>query len=150
MDTACVSQRAHSYNPEIHPKESLLGKQAKNNPEGSSTAQKQFFGGGGIQGTSSVAYGVIASNFFKFRVASGGGSCPPDPAFWVPRASSAYSLGIWPYAIFWWPKEGCGKLGVSLLVSLLAWLLLCGMWAIFLLSRTMIPEPARLPLCLVL
>lgn len=29
-------------------------------------AQKQFFGGGGIQGTSSVAYGVIDSNFFKF------------------------------------------------------------------------------------
>lgn len=100
MDTACVSQRAHSYNPEIHPKESLLGKQAKNNPEGSSTAQKQFFGGGGIQGTSSVAYGVIASNFFKFRVASGGGSCPPDPAFWVPRHLALCHLlvaqgGLW-------------------------------------------------------
>lgn len=40
MDTAPVSQRAPSYNPEIHPKESLLGKQTKNNPIGNSASSE--------------------------------------------------------------------------------------------------------------
>lgn len=40
MDTAPVSQRAHSYNPEIHPKESLLGKQTKNNRRGNSAGSE--------------------------------------------------------------------------------------------------------------
>jgi hypothetical protein len=40
MDTAPVSQRTHSYNPEIYPKESLLGKQTKNNPEGNCAGSK--------------------------------------------------------------------------------------------------------------
>ena len=41
-------------------------------------AQRQFLGGGGVQGSSSVASGVMDSNF-KSGVALGGGSWPPAP-----------------------------------------------------------------------
>lgn len=40
MDTAPVSQRTPNYNPEIHPKEPLLGKQAKNSCQGSSASSE--------------------------------------------------------------------------------------------------------------
>lgn len=52
MDTAPISQRAHSYNPEIHPKESLPGKQAKNNPKGSgASSEAVLWGWGAVHGT---------------------------------------------------------------------------------------------------
>lgn len=81
VDTVPVSQRVRSYNCEIHPKEPLVGKQAKNNPKEAAPAPKRFFGGGGVRGTSSVASGVMDSHFPVWGCCGGGGLFPssPDP-----------------------------------------------------------------------
>lgn len=103
MDTAPVSQRACSYNPEIHPKESLLGKQAKNNPKGSSaSSEADLWWWGWPQ--AAAEDGVIDSNF---SICSCLGYAGPPPVFplqglvTAPWAADHSQPG--------WPEEGGGR-----------------------------------------
>lgn len=147
VDTVPVSQRVRSYNCEIHPKEPLVGKQAKNNPKEAAPAPKRFFGGGGVRGTSSVASGVMDSHFPVWGCC-GGGACSLAPP--THNLGSSAIFGMPPgclalCALFWWPTEGCQRSGPH--SGSPCCFGYCGTWAPSPRPRARIPEVVGPPLC---